>query len=153
MSGLWAEIREDLRSRARKALYDHSLHFRVGEPVEKQPALTCRRFATVLVVSSGPSTTTSDGFGCWIIRPTTGPTKLVIARTPGSALWVWVAVRAMVRVASARGVGLWLRDAEDGHDPARSGDLDLGDQRFDEGFALVVVARKDDFADVIGDLA
>jgi hypothetical protein len=32
-----------------------------------------------------------------------------------------------------RGVGLWLRDAEDGHDPARSGDLDLGDQRFDEG--------------------
>jgi len=52
-----------------------------------------------------------------------------------------------------RGVGLWLRDAEDGHDPARSGDLDLGDQRFDEGFALVVAARNDDFADVIGDLA
>jgi hypothetical protein len=29
----------------------------------------------------------------------------------------------------------------------------LGDQRFDEGFALVVAARKDDFADVIGGLA
>ena len=34
-----------------------------------------------------------------------------------------------------------------------TGDLDLGDQRFDEGFALVVAARNDDFADVIGDLA
>lgn len=30
MSGLWAEIREDLRSRARKALYDLSLHFRLA---------------------------------------------------------------------------------------------------------------------------
>jgi hypothetical protein len=48
---------------------------------------------------------------------------------------------------------LRLRDAEDEHDPARAGDLDLGDERFDKSFALAVTARGDDLADVIGDLA
>ena len=50
--------------------------------------------------------------GTWLSRPTTSgrsrsprrssrTTKLVIARTPGSVLWLWVGVRALVRVASA----------------------------------------------------
>ncbi len=92
-------------------------------------------------------------FNPWVLGSSPRrPTKLIIARTPGSALWLWVAVRTCAR-RFRRGVGLWLRDAEDGNDPAWSGDLDLGDQRFDEGFALVVAARQDDFVDVVGDLA
>jgi hypothetical protein len=46
-----------------------------------------------------------------------------------------------------------LRDAEDGNDPARRGDLNWRDRGFDESFALAVAARADDLVDVIGDLA
>ena len=45
------------------------------------------------------------------------------------------------------------RYAEDGYDPIRSDDLDLGDEAFDEGFALVVGAGADDVVDVPGDLS
>jgi hypothetical protein len=50
-------------------------------------------------------------------------------------------------------VCLRLRDAEDGHDPGGTGELDLGDQRFDERFALVAAASVDDLIDVVSDLA
>jgi hypothetical protein len=47
---------------------------------------------------------------------------------------------------------LWLWDAEDGDDPAGSGDLDLGDQGFNERLALIVAARTYDLVYMIGDL-
>jgi hypothetical protein len=55
---------------------------------------------------------------------------------------------ATVGVFCARG----LRDAEHRDDAAGSGDLDLGDQSFDEHLALSVGARADDFIDVVSDL-
>jgi len=51
-----------------------------------------------------------------------------------------------------RGVGRWLQDAEDEHDPARSGDLDLGGQCLEESLGLIVASRADDLADIVGDL-
>jgi len=46
-----------------------------------------------------------------------------------------------------------LRDAEHGNDLAWPGDLDLGDQGFEERFALFVAASDDDLVDMVGDLA
>ncbi|MGH3304513.1 MAG: hypothetical protein ACRDOK_23095 [Streptosporangiaceae bacterium] len=46
----------------------------------------------------------------------------------------------------------WVRYSEDGHDPIRSCDLDLGDERFDQRLALVLGAGADDVVDVLGDL-
>jgi hypothetical protein len=46
-----------------------------------------------------------------------------------------------------------LRDAEHGNDAAGPGDLDLGDQGFDERFALAVAASGDDLVDVVGHIA
>jgi hypothetical protein len=45
-----------------------------------------------------------------------------------------------------------VRYSEDGHDPVRSCDLDLGDERFDQCFALGFGAGADYVVDVLGDL-
>jgi hypothetical protein len=44
------------------------------------------------------------------------------------------------------------RYPEDGHDPVRSGDLDMCDEGLDEGLALGVGTGADDCVDVLGDL-
>ena len=49
-------------------------------------------------------------------------------------------------------VGVGLGDAEDGDDPVGSGDLDLGDEGFDQGLAHVIGAGVDHLVDVVGDL-
>ncbi len=46
-----------------------------------------------------------------------------------------------------------LGDTEDGDDGAGSGDLDFGDEGFDQGFAGLVGAGADDVGDVLGDLS
>jgi Glyoxalase-like domain len=45
-----------------------------------------------------------------------------------------------------------LGDAEDGDEPVGCGDGDVGDEGFDEGFALVDAAGVDDVGDVVGDV-
>ncbi|WP_435158918.1 hypothetical protein [Amycolatopsis sacchari] len=44
-----------------------------------------------------------------------------------------------------------LGDAEDGDDGAGAGDLDFGDEGFDQGFAGLIGAGVDDVGDVLGD--
>ncbi|WP_246127818.1 hypothetical protein [Amycolatopsis rhizosphaerae] len=44
-----------------------------------------------------------------------------------------------------------MGDAEDGDESVGAGDGHFGDERFDEGFDLVVGAAGDDLGDVIGD--
>ncbi|WP_264766420.1 hypothetical protein [Nocardia macrotermitis] len=45
-----------------------------------------------------------------------------------------------------------LGDPEDGDDGAGAGDLDFGDERFDQGFAGLVAAVGDECGDVVGDV-
>jgi hypothetical protein len=70
----------------------------------------------------------------------------VPAAPPNWSLHEHQALRSYRRVPRPAGCG---RRA----DAARPGDLDLGNQRLDEGFALGVGARADDLVDVVGDLA